>query len=61
MMVKKRVTIKEVAKEAGISTQTVSRVINHRPDVAPETRQRVLQVIDQLGYRPSNIARSLIH
>lgn len=59
-MVKKRVTIKQVAKEAGVSTQTVSRVINNRPDVAPETRQRVLQVIDQLGYRPSSIARSLI-
>jgi LacI family transcriptional regulator len=59
-MIKKRVTIKQVAKEAGVSTQTVSRVINHRPDVAPETRRRVLQVIDRLGYRPSNIARSLI-
>ena len=59
-MVKRRVTIKQVAKEAGVSTQTVSRVINHRPDVAPETRRRVLQVIDRLGYRPSNIARSLI-
>lgn len=60
MVVKKRVTIKQVAKEAGVSTQTVSRVINNRPYVAPETRQRVLQVIDKLGYRPSNIARSLI-
>jgi LacI family transcriptional regulator len=60
MMIKKRVTIKQVAKEAGVSTQTVSRVINNRPDVAPETRQRVLQVIDELGYRPSHIARSLI-
>jgi LacI family transcriptional regulator len=60
MMIKKRVTIKQVAKEAGVSTQTVSRVINNRPDVAPETRRRVLQVIDRLGYRPSNIARSLI-
>jgi LacI family transcriptional regulator len=59
-MIKKRVTIKQVAKEAGVSTQTVSRVINHRPDVASETRRRVLQVINRLGYRPSNIARSLI-
>ena len=60
MTVKKRVTIKQVAREARVSTQTVSRVVNNRPDVAPETRQRVLQVIDKLGYRPSNIARSLI-
>lgn len=60
MGVQKRVTIKQVAKEAGVSTQTISRVINNRSDVAPETRQRVQQVIDRLGYRPSNIARSLI-
>jgi LacI family transcriptional regulator len=57
---RKRVTIKQVAKAAGVSTQTVSRVINDRPDVAPATRKRVLNVIDQLGYQPSHIARSLI-
>lgn len=53
------VTIKQVAKRAGVSTQTVSRVINNRPDVAPETRQRILDIIETLGYRPSQIARSL--
>jgi LacI family transcriptional regulator len=52
-------TIFEVAREAGVSRQTVSRVINNRPDVAFETRQRVLEVIDKLEYRPSAIARSL--
>ena len=57
---RKRVTIKQVAKEAGVSTQTVSRVTNNRPDVAPETRQRVLDVIERLGYQPSALARSLI-
>jgi LacI family transcriptional regulator len=56
---KKRLTIAEVAREAGVSSQTVSRVINNRPDVAPETRQRVQQVIKRLGYQPSAIARSL--
>ena len=56
-----RITIKHVAKEARVSTQTVSRVINQRPDVAPETRQLVLEVIDRLGYHPSELARSLIH
>ena len=56
----KRVTIKQVAKEACVSTQTVSRVINNRPDVAPATRQRVHQVIERLGYQPSHVARSLI-
>lgn len=57
---RKRVTIKQVAQEAGVSTQTVSRVTNNRPDVAPETRQRVLEVIERLGYQPSALARSLI-
>lgn len=56
----KRATIKHVAKVAGVSTQTVSRVINDRPDVAPETRQRIQQVIRELDYQPSALARSLI-
>lgn len=55
-----RATIKEVASAAGVSTQTVSRVINERPDVSPETRKRVQDVIASLGYQPSALARSLI-
>jgi DNA-binding LacI/PurR family transcriptional regulator len=55
----KSTTIKEVAQEAGVSTQTVSRVLNNRPDVAPETRQNVQAVIDRLGYQPSALARNL--
>lgn len=55
-----RATIKEVASVAGVSTQTVSRVINERPDVSPETRQRVKDVIKELSYQPSALARSLI-
>jgi len=55
-----RATIKEVASVAGVSTQTVSRVINERPDVSPETRQRVQDVIKELNYQPSALARSLI-
>jgi LacI family transcriptional regulator len=55
-----RATIKEVASVAGVSTQTVSRVINERPDVSPETRRRVQEVIKDLSYRPSALARSLI-
>ncbi len=58
--VKKKVTIREVATAAGVSHQTVSRVINNRPDVAEETRRRVWQVIEELHYQPSAIARSLI-
>jgi LacI family transcriptional regulator len=60
MSVHKQVTIRQVAQQAGVSTQTVSRVLNNRPDVAAETRELVQQIIDQLGYKPSALARSLI-
>src|SRR5574339_965282 len=60
MHLNRRPTIKQVAKAAGVSTQTVSRVINDRPDVAPETRERIMMTIDELGYQPSALARSLI-
>jgi LacI family transcriptional regulator len=60
MAFEKRVTIKRVAREAGVSPQTVSRVVNNHPDVSPETRQRVQQVINRLSYQPSYIARTLI-
>lgn len=55
-----KVTIKQVAREAGVSTQTVSRVLNERPDVAAATRQHILEIIDRMGYQPSALARSLI-
>jgi len=55
----KRITIRDVAAAAGVSHQTVSRVLNNRPDVAEETRLRVLRVIEELEYQPSAIARSL--
>lgn len=58
-MSRRRVTIDDVADLAGVSYQTVSRVINNRPDVREATRQRVQEIIDQTGYRPSHIARSL--
>ena len=60
MRPKTRITIRDVAQEAGVSYQTVSRVINDRPDVAPETRARVQRAITELGYAPNIIARSLI-
>ena len=55
----RRLTIKEVARAAGVSTQTVSRVLNNRPDVAPETFERVQQIIEDTGYAPNMLARSL--
>jgi LacI family transcriptional regulator len=54
-----RITMSDVAREAGVSLMTVSRVVNDKDDVSQATRQRVLQVIDRLGYRPSGIARGL--
>ena len=54
-----KLTIYEVADKAGVSRQTVSRVINNRPDVAYETRKRVLRIIEELDYRPNAVARSL--
>ena len=56
---RKRVTIKDVAQAAGVSTQTVSRVMNKFSYVSGETRQRVETVVEQLGYHPSTLARSL--
>jgi len=49
----------DVAREVGVSMMTVSRVINDKDDVSPATRQRVLEAIERLGYRPSGIARGL--
>jgi LacI family transcriptional regulator len=55
-----RLTIKEIAEAAGVSTQTVSRVLNNRPDVAPDTFDRVQKVITETGYAPNLLARGLI-
>lgn len=55
----KRPTLRDVAREAGVSYQTVSRVINDNAHVAPETRDRVLQVIETLGFRPNRAAQIL--
>ena len=59
MSLNTNVTINQVAEEAGVSIQTVSRVINNRYDVAAETRQRVQEAINRLGYQPNAIARGL--
>ena len=50
----------DVAALAGVSHQTVSRVLNDHPRVRPETRQRVLDAIAQLGYRRNSAARALV-
>ena len=47
------ITIKDVAKEAGVSIATVSKVINGKPSISEPTRLRVLEVIKQLNYHPN--------
>src|SRR5436190_3924011 len=54
-----RATIRDIADLAGVSIATVSRVLNDRPDVAPETREAVLQVVRQHGFSTNRGARGL--
>ncbi len=56
---KGNVTIYDVAREAGVSMATVSRVVNGNPNVKPATRKKVLDVIQRIGYRPNAVARGL--
>ena len=56
----RRPTIKDVAKAAGVTYPTVSRVLSNKPYVALETKKRVLNAISELGYRPSAAARSMV-
>ena len=46
-------TIDEIARQLGVSKTTVSRVINNKPDVSPETRKRIQDLIDSHGYQPN--------
>ena len=50
----------DVARLAGVSSQTVSRVVNGAPHISPQTRGRVQQAIERLGYRPNAAARALV-
>ena len=59
MAKKTKATIYDVANKAGVSRQTVSRVLNNRQDVSSETRLRIQKIIEELGYRPNAIAQSL--
>lgn len=54
------ITIKDVARLAEVSISTVSRVINDSKPVSPEVRKRVLKVIEETGYKPNDVARSLV-
>ena len=56
---KRRITIEDVAKAAGVSRQTVSRAINQKEEISPATYERVMKAVESLGYRPSWVARGL--
>lgn len=53
-------TIKDVAKLAGVSISTVSRVMNNSKPVSPEAKRKVLDAINKLGFKPNELARSLV-
>lgn len=53
------VTLKEIAKECRVSPATVSNILNGKPKVSEETRQRVLDTVEKRGYRPNYIAQGL--
>jgi LacI family transcriptional regulator len=52
--------MREVARKADVSIKTVSRVVNNQGEISEATRQRVLAAIEELGYRPSKLARALV-
>jgi DNA-binding LacI/PurR family transcriptional regulator len=54
-----KITIKDVARACGVSTQTISRVLNDRKDVSRETREKILAVMHEMDYQPSALARSM--
>ena len=54
-----KVTLKDVAQHAGVSYQTVSKVLRNQIQVTPETRVRIENAVSELGYRPNTTARSL--
>ena len=53
------VTIEDLSQTLGVSRSTISKALNDRPDVSPDTKARVLQTVHDLGYQPSAAARNL--
>ncbi|GAF17031.1 LOW QUALITY PROTEIN: transcriptional regulator [Bacillus sp. JCM 19046] len=53
------ITIKDIAKKAGVSQATISKILNNYTDVSQKTKERVFQIMEEVGYRPSHSARTL--
>ena len=53
------VTIKDIAKECGVSVSSVSRALNNHPDINPKTKARIMKVIRERGFVPNNSARNM--
>ena len=54
------VTLKDVAKVAGVSYATVSRALSGSPEIGESTRRRVLKICEEMGYTPNSVARSMV-
>lgn len=57
---RQHITIKDIARIAGVSTSTVSRALSNSPELSEQTRQRILEICQREGYRVNALARSLI-
>ena len=57
---RQHITIKDIARIAGVSTSTVSRALSNSPELSEQTRQRILEICRREGYRVNALARSLI-
>jgi LacI family transcriptional regulator len=57
---KKRPTLADVARTAGVSTMTVSRAINNKPGLSDELRQKILKIAGEIGFQPNQVARGLV-
>ena len=59
MVKKKRVTIKDISEEVGVSCTIINRALNNKEGVSAETRQKILETADRLGYRVNRVAQSM--
>ena len=53
------ITIKDIARICGVGVSTVSRALNNHPDINPETKQKILEIVEEYGFVPNNSARNL--